>query len=64
MVESLQKLLGSQQQQMGQVLSLVQQVSQIADQAIAAAKQNEAAIQNMMQFVQGSRGRAMANGRR
>ena len=64
MVESLQKLLGSQQQQMGQVLSLMQQMSQIADQAMAAAKQNEAALQNMMQFVQGSRGRAMANGRR
>ena len=62
MIENLQKLLAMNQQQLSQVMSIVDQVSQMADQAVRAGKQNEEMIARLMEFQQGSRNRAMGNG--
>lgn len=63
-VDGLQKLLTANQQQLTQVLGLAQQMSQMIDGAINQMKQNEVSIARLTEFVQGTRNRAMGNGRR
>lgn len=63
-VDGLQKLLTANQQQLTQVLGVAQQMSQMIDGAINQMKQNEVSIARLTEFVQGTRNRAMGNGRR